>query len=166
MRNTTLVYIEQEDCYLMLYRNKKEHDQSHGKWLGVGGKFEENESPVECMMREVLEETGLTVKKYRFRGLVTFVSDLYETEYMHLFTVSEYSGQLKECNEGELRWIPKSQIMDLNLWDGDREFFKLLFANEDFFTLKLTYQADKLIAVKHENCESILEGVNGTRDSI
>ncbi|MCR5666465.1 MAG: 8-oxo-dGTP diphosphatase [Eubacterium sp.] len=152
MRNTTLVYIEKDDCYLMLYRNKKEHDQSQGKWLGVGGKFEEKESPAECMMREVKEETNLTVEKYRFRGLVTFISDIYETEYMHLYTVSEFSGQLKECNEGELRWIPKSQIMDLNLWEGDREFFKLLFANEDFFTLKLTYRGDELIDVKREQC--------------
>ncbi len=150
MRNTTLVYIEENESYLMLYRNKKQSDQSKGKWLGVGGKFEEGESPIECMIREVKEETSLIVKDYAYRGIVTFVSDIYETEYMHLFTVSSYEGEVTNCDEGTLQWIPKSEIMDLNLWEGDREFFKLLFLEEPFFALKLTYQGDRLIQAVRE----------------
>lgn len=146
--NTTLCYIEQDDNYLMLLRNKKQTDLNKGKWIGVGGHFEEGESPEECLIREVYEETGLTLTEYSFRGIVTFVSDEWGTEYMHLFTARGFSGEVKECNEGTLAWIPKSEILDLNLWEGDRVFLKLLFEDAPFFSLKLTYHGDELIDVK------------------
>lgn len=148
MKNTTLCYIEKDDCYLMLLRNKKKVDENKGKWIGVGGHFEEGETPEECVIREVYEETGLTLTDYRFRGIVTFVSEEWGTDYMHLFTASGFSGELKECDEGELRWIPKSEIMNLNLWEGDREFLKMLFDNEAFFSMKLSYVGDNLTDVK------------------
>ena len=110
MKFTTLCYIEKNDKYLMLYRNKKENDLNEGKWIGVGGKFEEKESPEECLVREVKEETGLTLTKYKLRCLVTFVSDKWETEHMYVFTASEFEGKLKECNEGTLQWIDKDKI--------------------------------------------------------
>lgn len=144
MKNTTLCYIEKDDCYLMLLRNKKKVDENKGKWIGVGGHFEEGETPEECVIREVYEETGLTLTDYKFRGIVTFVSDEWETDYMHLFTATGFTGQLKECDEGELRWIPKSEIMDLNLWEGDRAFLKMLFENKGFFSMKLSYVGEKL----------------------
>ena len=143
--NTTLCYIEKDDSYLMLLRNKKEHDQNEGKWIGVGGKFEENETPEECLLREVKEETGLTLLEYRYRGIITFVSDTWETEYMHLFTASGFEGDLIECDEGELRWIPKAEILGLPLWQGDREFLRLLYEDAPFFTMKLVYKRDMLI---------------------
>lgn len=142
---TTLCYIEKEDSYLMLHRVKKVNDENHDKWIGVGGKFEYGESPEECLLREVWEETGLLLKKYQFRGLVTFVSDEWGTEYMHLFTATEYEGEMKECEEGELIWVPKRRIEDLNLWEGDKVFFRLLDETEDFFTLKLRYEGEKLV---------------------
>ena len=148
MKNTSLCYIEKDDCYMMLLRNKKKVDENKGKWIGVGGHFEEGESPEECVIREVYEETGLTLTDYRFRGIVTFVSEEWGTDYMHLFTASGFSGELKECDEGELRWIPKSEIMNLNLWEGDREFLKMLFDNEAFFSMKLSYVGDNLTDVK------------------
>lgn len=148
MKNTTLCYIEQDGKYLMLLRNKKKQDENAGKWIGVGGKFEEGESPEECVLREVYEETGLTLKEYQFRGIVTFVSDEWGTEYMHLFTATSFTGELKECDEGELRWIPIDQVLDLNLWEGDREFLKLLGETREFFSLKLTYQKEQLVDVK------------------
>lgn len=147
-RNTTLCYIEKDNQYLMMLRNKKEVDENKGKWIGVGGHFEEGESPEDCLCREVLEETGLSLTDYKFRGIVTFVSDQWGTEYMHLFTASGYEGELKECDEGELKWIPKSQIMDLNLWEGDRAFLKLLFEENSFFSMKLTYQGYELVDIK------------------
>lgn len=147
MRNTTLCYLEKDGKYLMLLRNKKEIDENKGKWIGVGGHFEEGESPQECVCREVFEETGLTLKEYKFRGIVTFVSDEWGTEYMHLFTATSFDGILRECDEGELRWIDKSEILNLNLWEGDREFLKLLATDSDFFSMKLTYKGDKLIEV-------------------
>lgn len=128
----------------MLHRTKKENDQSHDKWLGIGGKFEENESPEECMLREVKEETGLTLTDYAFRGIVTFISDKYETEYMHLFSASEYEGEIRECDEGTLEWIPKEEVLDKNIWEGDRLFLMRLDDSRDFFSLKLVYQGDKL----------------------
>ncbi len=144
MRLTTLCYIEKDGAYLMLHRTKKENDQSHDKWLGIGGKFEENESPEECMLREVKEETGLTLTDYAFRGIVTFISDKYETEYMHLFSASEYEGEIRECDEGTLEWIPKEEVLDKNIWEGDRLFLMRLDDSRDFFSLKLVYQGDKL----------------------
>lgn len=147
MRNTTLCYIEEDGSYLMMLRNKKENDENRGKWIGVGGKFEEGESPEECLIRETREETGLTLTEYRLRGIVTFVSDEWGCEYMYLFTASAYEGKLQPdgaCNEGELRWIPKEKVMDLNMWEGDRAFFRLIFDDSPFFTMKLTYKGDEL----------------------
>lgn len=148
MRNTTLCYIERDGKYLMLLRNKKEIDENKGKWIGVGGKLEEGESPEECLLREVREETGLTLTKYNYRGLITFVSDEWGTQYMHLFTATGFLGEIKECNEGELRWIPKENVPELNLWEGDRAFLKLLFEEKGFFTMKLRYQGDNLVEIQ------------------
>ena len=151
MKQTTLCYLERGDEYLMLHRTKKKNDENHDKWIGVGGKFEAGESPEDCMHREILEETGLTVTDYRYRGIVTFVSDIYETEYMHLFTVTDWMGEARECDEGELAWIKKQKLFDLTLWQGDRIFLGLLQEDVPFFSLKLTYRGDELI-------EAILNG--------
>ena len=144
---TTLCYIERDDCYLMLHRIKKEKDLNKDKWLGIGGHFEEKESPEECLLREVKEETGLTLTSYRFRGLVTFVTDTEWFEYMCLYTADGYEGELTDCNEGVLEWVPKSKLKDLNLWAGDYVFFRLLEERDDFFSLKLSYEGDKLVNV-------------------
>ena len=151
MKMTTLCYLERGDEYLMLHRTKKQNDENHDKWIGVGGKFEAGESPEDCMRREIFEETGLTVTDYRYRGIVTFVSDLYETEYMHLFTVTDWTGEARECDEGELAWIKKQKLFDLTLWQGDRIFLRLLQEDTPFFSLKLTYKGDELI-------EAVLNG--------
>ena len=144
MKQTTLCYLECGDAYLMLHRTKKENDENHDKWIGVGGKFEAGESPEDCMRREIFEETGLTVTEYSYRGIVTFVSDLYGTEYMHLFTVTDWEGEARECDEGELAWIKKQELFDLTLWEGDRIFLRLLQEDVPFFSLKLTYRGDEL----------------------
>ena len=144
MKQTTLCYLERGDEYLMLHRIKKKNDENHDKWIGVGGKFEAGESPEDCMHREIFEETGFTVTDYRYRGIVTFVSDIYETEYMHLFTVTDWTGEARECDEGELAWIKKKKLFDLTLWQGDRIFLKLLQEDVSFFSLKLTYRGDEL----------------------
>ena len=148
MKLTTLCYIEKDDKYLMLHRVKKENDLNHDKWVGEGGKFEPDETPEECMLREVREETGLTLTKYQFRAILTFLSDEWETEYIHLYTASEFTGTLLECDEGNLEWIPKSEIDKLKLWEGDKIFFKLLRETEDFFSLKLRYEGEKLVETK------------------
>ena len=146
MRNTTLCYIEQGGSYLMLHRTKKENDQSHDKWLGIGGKFEDRESPEECILRETREETGLTLTSYRYRGIVTFVSDIWETEYMHLFTADGFTGTLIDCDEGDCVWISREKLLSLPMWEGDRIFLNLLFDPEHpFFSLKLEYQGDTLV---------------------
>lgn len=150
MKNTTLCYVEQDGKYLMLLRNKKKQDENAGKWIGVGGKFEEGESPQDCLLREVQEETGLRLTQYRFRGIVTFVSDQYETEYMHLFTAHGFEGELIPCDEGELKWVEKDEVLSLPLWEGDREFLRLLREDAPFFSLKLVYQGDKLVSSKLE----------------
>ncbi len=147
MRLTTICYIEKDEKYLMLHRTKKENDQSHDKWLGVGGKFEENESPDECVVREVKEETGLTLLSYKLRGVMTFVSDIWETEYMFIYTADRFEGELTECSEGELLWVEKSKVPDLNLWEGDILFLKKLMEDSEFFTIKVQYQGEKLIYV-------------------
>ena len=149
MKLTTLCYIEKENKYLMLHRVKKEVDCNKDKWIGVGGKFEEGESPEDCLLREVYEETGLRLTKYQFRGIVTFVSDEWEGEYMHLFTATEYEGELPEqamrdCEEGELVWVPKDEIEGLTLWEGDKIFLRLLQDRETFFSLKLRYEGECL----------------------
>ena len=142
---TTLCYIEKDEKYLMLHRIKKVNDENHDKWIGVGGKFESGESPEDCLLREVREETGLELTKYQFRGLVTFVSNEWGTEYMHLFTATEYEGEMKECEEGELVWVPKKEIPNLNLWEGDNVFFRLLEETQAFFSLKLRYEGENLV---------------------
>ena len=144
MKMTTLCYPERNGKYLMLHRTKKQNDENHDKWIGVGGKFENGESPEDCMRREVLEETGLTVTAFRYRGIVTFVSDIYPCEYMHLFTCSDWKGEIKECDEGDLAWIDKTELRRLTLWEGDRIFLDLLERNEPFFSLKLIYEGDAL----------------------
>lgn len=145
MLNTTLCYIEKDGCYLMLHRVKKENDVNRDKWVGVGGKFEDGESPEECVCREALEETGLTLHRPEYRGLVTFVSDRWETEYMHLFLARHFSGSLIECDEGSLEWVPKRAMRGLNLWEGDHIFLDLLEQSVPFFSLKLVYQGEELV---------------------
>jgi 8-oxo-dGTP diphosphatase len=141
---TTLCYIERGQEYLMLHRVSKDKDVNKDKWIGVGGHFEENESPEECLLREVREETGLTLTAYRFRGLVTFMSDKWQTEYMCLYTADGFEGELAECDEGVLTWVPKKDLNKLNLWQGDLIFFRLLEEDAGFFSLKLRYEGNTL----------------------
>lgn len=148
MINTTLCYIERGDEYLMLHRVKKENDINRDKWIGLGGKFEEDESPEECLLREVYEESGLRLTSWRYRGIVTFVNTKCSSEYMHLFTADGFEGTVGPCDEGELEWIKKSELMKLTLWEGDRIFLRLLDSNEPFFSLKLSYDGDELIGAK------------------
>lgn len=150
---TTLCYVEQDGKYLMLYRNKKKLDQSEGKWLGVGGKLEDGESPVECAVRETYEETGLKLEKIYYRGMVTFVSDECENEMMYLYTSDTFSGEVNEvCSEGELKWIPKDKVLELPAWEGDKHFLKPLIEGEKDINIKLVYQKDKLVEVtKYDN---------------
>ena len=144
MKQTTLCYIEKDGCVLMLHRVKKERDENRDKWIGIGGKFQEGESPEDCLLREAKEETGLTLTDYRYRGLVTFVSDEWGTEQMHLFTAGGFSGALRECDEGVLEWIPRERLLSLPMWEGDRIFLDLLERNEPFFSLKLVYRGERL----------------------
>ncbi len=146
MLNTTLIYIEKDGKYLMLHRVKKKHDINHDKWIGVGGKCEENESPEECAVREAYEETGLTLLHPQYRGVVTFVCDGVEGEYMHLFTCTEFSGTLRECQEGDLQWIDKNIVPTLPTWEGDRIFLEKIAQPSPFFSLKLVYQGSRLIS--------------------
>lgn len=145
MINSTLCYLERNDEYLMLHRVKKKQDMNYDKWLGVGGKFQEGESPEDCILRETLEETGFTLTEYRYRGLVTFVSDQWPTEYMHLFTASSWTGEAHSCDEGELAWIKKEKLLSLPLWEGDKLFLRLLDTDEPFFSLKLQYEGERLV---------------------
>ncbi|MBP3700795.1 MAG: 8-oxo-dGTP diphosphatase [Lachnospiraceae bacterium] len=147
---TTLCYIEKDDSYLMLHRVKKKNDGNHDKWIGIGGHFEFGESPEECLLREVKEQTGLTLTSWRFRGLVTFVSGDWE-EYMCLYTADGYIGEMTECTEGELMWVEKSRIPQLNIWEGDKIFLRLLAEEYPFFSLKLVYDGDRLV-------EAVLDG--------
>ena len=151
MLNSTLCYIEKDEKYLMLHRVKKENDVNRDKWVGVGGQFEDGESPEECVLRETLEETGLTLTDYRYRGIVTFVSDRWETEYMHLFTATGFSGEIIDCDEGVLEWIDRDRLSELTLWEGDKIFLDLLRRDTPFFSLKLRYDGDTLL-------EAVLDG--------
>ncbi len=151
MKNTTLCYIERDGQYLMLHRTMKENDLNHDKWIGIGGKFEDKERPEDCVIRETLEETGLTLTSYQYRGIVTFVSDKWETEYMHLFTADGFEGELIECDEGELEWIAKDKLMELTLWEGDKIFLRLIDTPCPFFSLKLVYRGEELT-------EAVLDG--------
>ena len=145
MNFTTLCYIEKENKYLMLHRTSKKKDGNKDKWIGVGGHFEKEESPEECLLREVKEETGLELTSYQFRGIVTFISDEWPDEYICLYTADRYTGDIGNCDEGELVWVEKEKIIDLNIWEGDKIFLKLLMENQPFFSLKLEYKGDKLV---------------------
>lgn len=142
VRMSTLCYIEKEHQYLMLHRVVKKNDVNKDKWIGVGGHFEDGESPEECVLREVKEETGYTLTSYRYRGLVTFVYADIETEYMSLFTADGFEGEQIPCDEGVLEWVDKDEIYKLNLWEGDKVFFRLLDEEIPFFSLKLVYSID------------------------
>ena len=142
---TSLCYIEQDNKYLMLHRVTKENDENKDKWIGIGGKFEEGESPEECALREIKEETGLDAEDLDYRGIVTFVSDEYGTEYMHLFKCTDFSGEIRECDEGVLEWIDKTKLFTLEMWEGDMIFLRLLDEERPFFSLKLCYKGDRLI---------------------
>ena len=153
MKMTTLCYIENNDCYLMLHRTKKKKDVNKDKWIGVGGHAEGNETPQECLLREVKEETGLLLTSYKFRGLITFISDEYEAEMMCLFTADGYTGELITCDEGELEWVKKSDVPQLPTWEGDAQFLKLLLEDEKrFFAMKLRYEGQRLVEKSVEFC--------------
>lgn len=153
MKITTLCYIENNDCYLMLHRTKKKKDVNKDKWIGVGGHAEGNETPQECLLREVKEETGLLLTSYKFRGLITFISDEYEAEMMCLFTADGYTGELITCDEGELEWVKKSDVPQLPTWEGDAQFLKLLLEDEKrFFAMKLRYEGERLVEKSVEFC--------------
>ena len=152
MHNSTLCYILRGNDVLMLHRVKKKNDINHDKWIGIGGKFEFEESPDECMLREAKEETGLTLTSWRCRGLVTFLSEGGEGEYMHLFTADGFTGTLTDCNEGTLEWVPDGQVAALPTWAGDRIFLQLLEQDAPFFSLKLEYDASDTLL------RAVLEG--------
>lgn len=144
MHNSTLCYILRGNDVLMLHRVKKKNDINHDKWIGVGGKFEFEESPDECVLREVKEETGLTLTSWRCRGIVTFLNEGGEGEYMYLFTADGFTGELIECNEGDLQWVSREFVSSLPQWEGDRIFLNLLWQNAPFFLLTLRYRNDRL----------------------
>ena len=137
--------MEKGNQYLMLHRVKKEHDINKDKWIGVGGKFEDKESPEDCLLREVREETGLTLTSWKFRGIITFVTDRYETEFMHLYTADGWEGEMIECNEGNLEWLEKKEVFNLKVWEGDKIFFDLLERDCGFFSLKLVYNIEDIL---------------------
>ena len=157
MKNTTLCYIEQDGCYLMLHRVKKENDLNRDKWVGIGGKFEENESPEDCLLREAKEETGLTLTDYRLCGMVTFLSDRWEGEYMWLYHATGFEGTLRDCDEGTLEWVPIPEVAELPQWAGDRFFFEKMRKNVPFFTMKLRYEGDVLVEAVLNGRENLLK---------
>ena len=146
MKETTLCYVQKDNKYLMLHRIKKEEDVNEGKWIGIGGRIEDGETPEQCLVREAKEETGLNLTSYRYRGIVHFRSEDYEDEDMHLFTADAFEGELTECDEGVLKWINYDKLYDLPMWEGDKLFFGLIRSNAKFFDLVLQYKGDKLIS--------------------
>ena len=147
MINTTLCYIEENGSYLMIHRVKKKNDMNKDKWIGIGGKFEAGETPFDCVRREVREETGVDVSELQYRGIITFVSDLYGTEYMHLFSADSYVGEIDyDCDEGRLEWVKKEDVKALPIWEGDKIFLDLLDKENRFFSLKLEYEGDRLVS--------------------
>lgn len=153
MKMTTLCYLEKNDSYLMLHRIVKKNDVNKDKWIGVGGHVEAGESPEECVLREVKEETGLTLISYQFRGMVTFISKEYGTEYMCVYTSDQFIGDMISCDEGELEWVKKEQVMSLNLWEGDKLMFDLLDTRREFFSLKLVYEGSQLVQASIDGIE-------------
>ena len=151
MHNSTLCYVLRGNDVLMLHRVKKKNDINKDKWIGIGGKFEEDESPDECLLREAMEETGLTLTSWQCRGIVTFLNTDCDGEYMYLFTANGFEGQLKECDEGELKWVSREFLDTLPTWEGDKIFLDLLWQDAPFFLLKLRYEGDKLV-------EAVLNG--------
>lgn len=157
MRNTTLCYIKKNGKYLLMHRIKKENDLNRDKWIGIGGKLEDKESPEQCNRREVFEETGLTLNSAEYKGIITFVSDIWETEYMHLFTSSDFSGTVKsDCDEGVLEWVNEDELLSFPTWSGDRIFLEKLDSDE-FFSLRLEYRGETLISAIF-NDKEILTG--------
>ena len=151
MHNSTLCYVTRGNDVLMLHRVKKKNDINKDKWIGIGGKFEENESPDECLLREAMEETGLTLTRWQCRGIVTFLTETGFGEYMYLFTADEFEGELKECDEGDLQWVSREFLDSLPKWEGDQIFLDLLWQNAPFFLLTLRYDHDTLV-------EAVLDG--------
>ena len=151
MINSTLCYVTRGDEVLMLHRVKKKNDLNQDKWIGIGGKFEAGETPDECLLREGKEETGLTLTDWKCRGVVTFLSDRWEGEYMYLFTADGFEGELSECSEGDLQWVSRGFLDRLPKWEGDRIFLDLLWQDAPFFLLKLRYEGEKL-------AEAVLNG--------
>lgn len=151
MRNTTLCYLLRGNDVLMLHRVKKKNDINKDKWIGIGGKFEPGESPDECLLREAREETGLTLTAWRCRGMVTFLSEGEEGEYMYLFTSDGFEGEELPCDEGELEWVSREFLGSLPMWEGDKIFLDLLWQDAPFFLLTLRYRQDKLV-------EAVLNG--------
>ena len=151
MHNSTLCYILRGDEVLMLHRVKKEQDINKDKWIGIGGKFEFEESPDECLLREAKEETGLTLNSWRCRGIVTFLNEGGEGEYMYLFTADGFQGEMTECDEGNLEWISREFLGTLPMWEGDKIFLDLLWQDAPFFLLTLRYRNDRLV-------EAVLNG--------
>lgn len=141
---SSIIYIEKDEKYLMLHRTRKTNDTNKDKWIGVGGKFEDGETPEECARRETKEETNLTLHNLFYRGIVTFTSDKYPAEQMHLFKSTAFSGTIKDCEEGELKWIEKEKLLSLPIWEGDKIFLRLLDRDIPFFSLKLTYTGNEL----------------------
>lgn len=156
MLQTTLCYIKKDDSYLLLHRVSKKNDANKDKWIGIGGKFEDKESPEDCLLRETKEETGLILTSYKLRAIVTFVSNEYPTEYMFLYTADEYEGEIGECKEGTLEWVKKKDMYSLNIWEGDKIFLKLLEEGQPFFSLKLSYEGDHLVYAALDGKELML----------
>lgn len=154
MINTTLCYLEKDGCYLMLFRNKKEHDPCEGKWVGVGGKFEPGETKEECMLREVREETGLVLTRYKYHGVVHFQSNVIEDEEMFLFSADQWEGTITHCSEGTLEWIPKEQVLSLNLWEGDPYFLEPMIRGEADIEITCRYEGDTLAEYRNHKLPS------------
>ena len=152
VRLSTLCYIEKDNQYLMLHRVSKKNEVNKDKWIGVGGGFEDKESPEDCLLREVYEETGLTLTSWQCRGVVTFLTENPgDGEFMYLFTADGFEGELKECDEGDLQWVSREFLDQLPKWEGDQIFLDLLWQDAPFFLLKLRYDGDKLV-------EAVLDG--------
>ena len=156
MRNSTLCYIEKDGCYLMLHRVKKDNDVNRDKWIGIGGGFEEDESPEDCVRRESLEETGLKLGHVQLRAVITFIIEGGVCEHMFLFKTGDFTGELIDCDEGELEWIPKDRLYSLDLWEGDLIFLKKIENDCEFFTLKLVYSADGKLISAVENGDKVI----------